>query len=88
LLPFTSAIINTPTAFADGDTYAVGDIIVKKQDGTTEHIRAERGGIFFPQEITRGGGSNNYNYTIDFILQSNEPEKVAEPSVINNSGNT
>lgn len=88
LLPFTSAIINTPTAFVDGDTYAVGDIVVKHQDGTTEHIRAERGGIFFPQKITRGSGSNNYNYTIDFTLKSNEPEKVITASVINNSGNT
>lgn len=74
LLPFTSAIINTPSAFVDGDTYAVGDIIVKNQDGTTEHIRAERGGIFFPQKITRD--SNSYNYTIDFILKSNEPVKA------------
>lgn len=87
LLPFTSAIINTPSAFVDGDTYAVGDIIVKNQDGTTKHIRAERGGIFFPQTITRGGGSNNYNYTIDFTLKSNEPEKVTTASAIEGSSN-
>ena len=80
LLPFTSAIINTPSAFVDGDTYAVGDIIVKNQDGTVEHIRAERGGIFFPQKITKG--TNNYNYTIEFTLKSNEPEQVIEPLVI------
>ena len=88
LLPFTSAIINTSSAFSDGDTsYAVGDLIVKNQDGTTEHIRAERGGIFFPQTITRSTAGSNYNYTIDFVLKSNEPAKVSAASQISASGN-
>lgn len=75
LIPYTSAIINTPSSFTEGTSlYSAGDLIVKKPDGSFEHIAAERGGIFFPYQIEKTEtDNNNYNYTIYYQLKSNEP---------------
>ena len=80
LLPFTSAIINTPTSFQEGtETYAVGDVVLKQQDGSIQHIQAERGGIFFPYKITKtSSDASNYNYTIDYQLKSHEPNEGSQ----------
>jgi hypothetical protein len=74
-MPYTSAIINTPSSFTEGTSlYSTGDLIVKKPDGSFEHITAERGGIFFPYKIEKtSAGGSNYNYKIYYQLRSNEP---------------
>ena len=72
LLPYTSAIINTNIETSDGMRYAPGDIIIKNNDGSSNIIRAQRGGIFYPSSITRKKGEN-YTYNIEFSYKSFEP---------------
>ena len=72
LLPYTSAIVNTNIETSDGMRYAPGDIIVKNNDGSSDLIKAQRGGIFYPSSITREAGKN-YTYDIEFSYKSFEP---------------
>lgn len=76
LLPYTSLVINTKgTTGKEGGDYSPGDIFVKHNDGTYTKIKAERGGIFYPNQILREGktGDKNYNYTISYQYSANAP---------------
>lgn len=82
LPPYSSAIIAGRFVGDDGNVYSQGDLIYKKLDGTTQHIAAERGGVFRPSTITKDGN----NYTILFQYLSKEPSEDAVDQVSGNSG--
>lgn len=72
LSPYSSLIVNTKGSTGKED-YNPGDIFVKHNDGTYEHISAERGGIFYPSEITKSSGVKNNTYTITYSYQAAAP---------------
>lgn len=74
LAPYTSLIINTPIETGDGVRYNIGDLVVKNNDGSHDIIEAQRGGIFYPQKITKvNTDDKNYSYDISFSYQSSAP---------------
>lgn len=85
LEPYTSAIINTSISLADGVVYNPGDIIIKNNDGSTETIRAQRGGIFYPSKIKKEDGENNYTYNFTFAYQSAAPSEKEEKATFSNN---
>ena len=86
LEPYTSAIINTSINTETGQVYNPGDIIIKNNDGSTNIIQAQRGGIFYPSEIKKENGTNNYTYNFTFAYKSAAPSSKKE--VATHSGNT
>lgn len=85
LSPYSSLIVNTKGNTGKED-YNPGDIFVKHNDGTYEHISAERGGIFYPSQIIKEDETNNYNYTIKYSYQAAAPKEEKKESSL--SGNT
>lgn len=88
LLPYSSLIVNTKgsTGKENGD-YNPGDIFIKHNDGTYTKIKAERGGIFYPNKITRTtNNSNNYTYDISYQYAVNTPSKTEANSVTTEGG--
>lgn len=70
-----SLVINTAPFYYNGDNYAPGDIIVKNYLGEYYHIKAQTGGVFYPQKIEGKDGS----YIIHFGFNGSSPtEDVAE----------
>lgn len=86
LAPYTSLIINTPIETGDGVRYNIGDLVVKNNDGSHDIIEAQRGGIFYPQKITKvNTDDKNYSYDISFSYQSSAPsDGEVKISPINN----
>lgn len=86
LAPYTSLIINTPIETGDGVRYNIGDLVIKNNDGSHDIIEAQRGGIFYPQKITKvSTDDKNYSYDISFHYQSSAPSPgKAEISPTNN----
>lgn len=80
LPPYSSAIINSKFQTDDNESLNKGDLIYKNIDGTTTHIAAERGGVFYPKKIT-GDGSNN-TYDIVFQYMTNEPVSGNDTGVL------
>ena len=71
LEPNTS-LVCTESFVANNKNFGRGDIVYKYENGSVEHIRAERAGIYAPIELTK---DSNSNYNIKDI----EPYfKVAE----------
>lgn len=85
LSPYSSLIVNTKGSTGKED-YNPGDIFVKHNDGTYEHISAERGGIFYPSQITKASGEKNNTYTIKYSYQAAAPKEENKDS--SKSGNT
>lgn len=82
LLPYSSLVVNT-RVFGKWDC-SPGDLIIKKNDGSVEKITAERGGIFWPQKITKD--PNNYNYSFEFYYSASAPtEEEKEVTASNNA---
>lgn len=73
LVPYSSAIINVNSE-VNGVNYFVGDIVVKNNDSSSDIIRAQRGGIFYPSSISKiNKDASNYTYNIQFLFQNVEP---------------
>ena len=81
LPPYSSAIIAARFIGDDGRTYNQGDLVYKKLDGTTQHINAERGGVFYPNQIKKLDANN---YTINFQYLSREPSEDKDATVTKN----
>lgn len=73
LPPYSSAIINSKFQTDDNESLNKGDLIYKNIDGTTTHIAAERGGVFYPQKITQQSSNAGNTYDITFSYMTNEP---------------
>lgn len=81
LAPLSSAIIKTRIINDRGEVYTEGDLIFKKIDNSTVHIKAERGGVFYPQTIYKTPISNTNNtpdntnntFTVRFAYSPTEP---------------
>lgn len=86
LEPYTSAIINTSINTETGQVYSPGDIVIKNNDGSTNIIQAQRGGIFYPSEIKKEDGENNYTYNFTFAYKSAAPSSQKETAT--HSGDT
>ena len=62
LEPNTS-LVCTESFVANNKNFGRGDIVYKYENGSVEHIRAERAGIYAPIELVKGLDSN---YTIKY----------------------
>ena len=69
LEPNTS-LVCTESFVANNKNFGRGDIVYKYENGSVEHIRAERAGIYAPIELTKGLDNN---YTIKYRYYSYEP---------------
>lgn len=62
LLPNTSAIVTKKLSNADP-----GDIFFKNTDYSIQHISAERGGIYYPQQIVQIPNTRTYQLIYQFL---------------------
>lgn len=69
LEPNTS-LVCTESFVANNKNFGRGDIVYKYENGSVEHIRAERAGIYAPIELVKGLDNN---YTIKYQYYSYEP---------------
>ena len=80
LEPNTS-LVCTESFVANNKNFGRGDIVYKYENGSVEHIRAERAGIYAPIELTK---DSNSNYNIKYRYYSYEPtieSSIAEGGV-------
>lgn len=80
LEPNTS-LVCTESFVANNKNFGRGDIVYKYENGSVEHIRAERAGIYAPIELAKGLDNN---YTIKYRYYSYEPtieSSIAEGGV-------
>lgn len=80
LEPNTS-LVCTESFVANNKNFGRGDIVYKYENGSVEHIRAERAGIYAPIELAKGLDNN---YTIKYRYYSYEPtieSSIAESGV-------
>lgn len=80
LEPNTS-LVCTESFVANNKNFGRGDIVYKYENGSVEHIRAERAGIYAPVELAKGLDNN---YTIKYRYYSYEPtieSSIAEGGV-------
>ena len=80
LEPNTS-LVCTESFVANNKNFGRGDIVYKYENGSVEHIRAERAGIYAPIELTK---DSNSNYNIKYQYYSYEPtieSSIAEGGV-------
>lgn len=65
LTPNTSLIINSEPFFLNNVYYNTGDIIFKSSNSNIVHIKAQTGGIYYPNKITfeKNSYSIEYKYT-------------------------
>ncbi len=80
LEPNTS-LVCTESFITNNETFSRGDIIYKYENGSIEHIRAERAGIYAPSALK----SNEGNYKIIYHYYSYEPTQ--ENSTADEEGN-
>lgn len=79
-LPLNQAlVINTPPFYYNEDNYETGDIIVKNYLGETYHIKAQTGGVFYPQKIEGNSGS----YLIHFGFSGSVPTTASSSTALN-----
>lgn len=71
LEPNTS-LVCTESFVANNKTFGRGDIVYKYENGSVEHIRAERAGIYAPVKLIK---DSNSNYVITYEYFSYEPTK-------------
>lgn len=71
LEPNTS-LVCTESFVANNKNFGRGDIVYKYENGSVEHIRAERAGIYAPIALIK---SSDSNYTIKYKYYSYEPVK-------------
>ena len=64
-----SLVINTSPFYYSGESYSLGDIVLKNHLGETYHISAQTGGVFYPQKIEGEDGV----YTIHFGFSGSSP---------------
>ena len=69
LEPNTSLVF-TESFVANNKNFGRGDIVYKYENGSVEHIRAERAGIYAPIELIK---DSNSNYNIKYQYYSYEP---------------
>lgn len=69
LEPNTS-LVCTESFVTNNKNFGRGDIVYKYENGSVEHIRAERAGIYAPIELTK---DSNSNYNIKYRYYSYEP---------------
>lgn len=69
LEPNTS-LVCTESFVANNKNFGRGDIVYKYENGSVEHIRAERAGIYAPIELIK---DSNSNYNIKYQYYSYEP---------------
>lgn len=80
LEPNTS-LVCTESFVANNKNFGRGDIVYKYENGSVEHIRAERAGIYAPIELTK---DSNSNYNIKYKYFDYEPtieSSIAEGGV-------
>ena len=70
LTPNTSLIINSEPFFLNDVYYNTGDIIFKSSNSNIVHIKAQTGGIYYPNKITLSDNS----YSIQYKYTSTQPE--------------
>ncbi len=74
LIALTGLIINCGTFIANEESYSTGDIVFRMADGSLQHIRAERGGMFYPSKLQQIS-ANNFKFSYSFI---NSPPSLGE----------
>lgn len=87
-----SLVINTAPFQHGGVSYSTGDILTKTNSNEILHIKAQTGGVFFPESITATLDENQNdigNYTIQFAYQGSSPtEKNNTIETINTDNNS
>ena len=69
LTPNTSLIINSEPFFLNDVHYNTGDIIFKSSNSNIVHIKAQTGGIYYPNKIT----FKNNSYSIEYKYTPTQP---------------
>ena len=77
LEPNTS-LVCTESFVANNKNFGRGDIVYKYENGSVEHIRAERAGIYAPIELTKDSNSNYNSKYQYFNYEPTENSSTAE----------
>ena len=78
LTPNTSLIINSEPFFLNDVHYNTGDIIFKSSNSNIVHIKAQTGGIYYPNKITFDENSNSYS--IEYKYTATQPNTKTSTS--------
>lgn len=78
LEPNTS-LVCTESFVANNKNFGRGDIVYKYENGSVEHIRAERAGIYAPINLIKD--PNSSNYIIKYQYYSYEPVKESSTAI-------
>ena len=78
LTPNTSLIINSEPFFLNNVYYNTGDIIFKSSNSNIVHIKAQTGGIYYPNKITF---ENKYTPTQPVTGSSTDDEEATKDGV-------
>ena len=76
LTPNTSLIINSEPFFLNNVYYNTGDIIFKSSNSNIVHIKAQTGGIYYPNKIT----FENNSYSIEYKYTPTQPNTKTSTS--------
>ena len=76
LTPNTSLIINSEPFFFNDVHYNTGDIIFKSSNSNIVHIKAQTGGIYYPNKIT----FENNSYSIEYKYTPTQPNTKTSTS--------
>ena len=79
LAPNSAMVINTEPFFYNEKVYNTGDIVLKLATEEIVHIKAQTGGIFYPNKIVKDKTAGTYN--ISFAFSGTEP--VTETATTN-----
>ena len=77
LTPNTSLIINSEPFFLNNVYYNTGDIIFKSSNSNIVHIKAQTGGIYYPNKITFSDNS----YSIQYKYTATQPPTGSSTNV-------
>lgn len=66
-LPFNEAlVVNTPPFYYSGENYSTGDVIIKNSTGGIHHIKAQTGGVYYPEQVKYDNKDGTYSFTYTY----------------------
>lgn len=69
----SSLVINTQGFVINNVRYETGDLILKMANEEVVHIKAQTGGIFYPQSLTK---TSDGSYTLSYAFSASKPTTI------------
>jgi hypothetical protein len=80
-LPFNEAlVVNTSPFYYSGESYSTGDVIIKNNTGVLHHIKAQTGGVYYPEQVTQNETTGEYSFIYKYS-DSMPTEEISEANL-------